>query len=183
MIPGSGRFAGERIGYPLQYSWASLVARLIKNLPAMQETWVQSLSWEDPLGRERLPTPVFRPGEFHGLYSSAAAAKSLQPCPTLCDPVDGSPPGSSVPGILQARILEWVAISFFSCIVHGVSKSQTRLSDLHFDLCRWIQVSLVGSFFSMAGVENNYQGLVKEALSFIFIFLLFLQGRRRTFEK
>ena len=43
---------------------------------------------------------------------AATAAKSLQSCPTLCDPIDGSPPGSSVPGILQARILEWVAISF-----------------------------------------------------------------------
>ena len=43
---------------------------------------------------------------------SAAAAKSLQSCPILCDPIDGSPLGSSVPGILQARILEWVAISF-----------------------------------------------------------------------
>ena len=43
---------------------------------------------------------------------AAATAKSLQLCPTLCDPIDGSPPGSSVPGILQARILEWVAISF-----------------------------------------------------------------------
>ena len=42
---------------------------------------------------------------------SAAAAKSLQSCPTLCDPLDGSPPGSPIPGILQARILEWVAIS------------------------------------------------------------------------
>ena len=42
----------------------------------------------------------------------AAAAKSLQSCPTLCDPIDGSPPGSAVPGILQARTLEWVAISF-----------------------------------------------------------------------
>ena len=42
----------------------------------------------------------------------AAAAKSLQSCPTLCDPMDGSPPGSPVPGILQARTLEWVAISF-----------------------------------------------------------------------
>ena len=45
-------------------------------------------------------------------WSSAAAAKSLQSCPTLCDPTDGSPPGSPVPGILQARTLEWVAISF-----------------------------------------------------------------------
>ena len=44
--------------------------------------------------------------------AAAAAAKSLQSCPTLCDPVDGSPPGSPVPGILQARTLEWVAISF-----------------------------------------------------------------------
>ena len=46
------------------------------------------------------------------LPTVAAAAKSLQSCPTLCDPTDGSPPGSPVPGILQARILEWVAISF-----------------------------------------------------------------------
>ena len=43
---------------------------------------------------------------------AAAAVKSLQLCPTLCDPIDGSPPGSPVPGILQARTLEWVAISF-----------------------------------------------------------------------
>ena len=45
-------------------------------------------------------------------WTAAAAAKSLQSCPTLCDPIDGSPPGSPVPGILQARTLEWVAISF-----------------------------------------------------------------------
>ena len=45
-------------------------------------------------------------------YAAAAAAKSLQSCPTLCDPIDGSPPGSPVPGILQARTLEWVASSF-----------------------------------------------------------------------
>ena len=44
--------------------------------------------------------------------AAAAAAKLLQSCPTLCDPIDGSPPGSTVPGILQARTLEWVAISF-----------------------------------------------------------------------
>ena len=46
------------------------------------------------------------------LIAAAAAAKSLQSCPTLCDPIDGSPPGSLVPGILQARTLEWPAISF-----------------------------------------------------------------------
>ena len=45
------------------------------------------------------------------LLAAAAAAKSLQSCPTLCDPIDGSPPGSPVPGILQARTLKWVAIS------------------------------------------------------------------------
>ena len=61
-IPGSGRSAGEGIGHPLQYSWASLVAQLVKNLPAM---WVGKIPWK----RERLPTPVFWCGEFHGLYS------------------------------------------------------------------------------------------------------------------
>ena len=49
-IPGSGRSAGEGIGYPLQCFWASLVAQLVKNLPAMQETWVLSLGWEDSPG-------------------------------------------------------------------------------------------------------------------------------------
>ena len=49
LIPGSGRSPAEGIGYPLQYSWASLVAQTVKNLPKMQETWVQSLGWEDPL--------------------------------------------------------------------------------------------------------------------------------------
>ena len=49
MIPGLGRSLGEGIGYPLQYSWAFLVAQMVKNLPAMQETWVQSLGREDPL--------------------------------------------------------------------------------------------------------------------------------------
>ena len=49
---------------------------------------------------------------FWLIHTAAAAAKSLWSCPTLCDPIDGSPPGSSVPGVLQARTLEWVAISF-----------------------------------------------------------------------
>jgi len=78
---------------------------------------------------EDLPDPGIEPGspvlqadsllfELQGRPSkgiaaaAAAAAKSLQSCPTLCDPIDGSPPGSPVPGILQARTLEWVAISF-----------------------------------------------------------------------
>ena len=134
----------------------------------MRETWVQSLSQEDPLEKEmathssilawRIPwteepgrlqsmgwqivghdwatntslqTPYFFPLQCltlpftpqvpynsHSplspghLAAAAAAAKSLQSCPTLCDPIDGSPAGSPVPGILQARTLEWVAISF-----------------------------------------------------------------------
>ena len=53
-IPGWGRSTGEGIGYALQYSWASLVAQLVKNLPAMRETWVQSLGWEDPLEKGKV---------------------------------------------------------------------------------------------------------------------------------
>ena len=63
---------------------------------------------------------------WDAINEDAAAAKLLQPCPTLCNPIDGSPPGSSVPGILQARILEWASISFshkwgqlFSNVVWG----------------------------------------------------------------
>ena len=57
----------------------------------MQETWVQSLGWEDPLERERLPTPVFGSGEFHGWYSPSSVQSLL--CPTLCNSRDRSTPG------------------------------------------------------------------------------------------
>ena len=62
----------------------------------------------------KLPTTLFLGGRNWkaDVNIAAAAAKSLQSCPTLCDPVDGSPPGSCIHGILQARVLEWVAISF-----------------------------------------------------------------------
>ena len=66
--------------------------------------------------------------------AAAAAAKSLQSCPTLCDPRDGSPPGSPVPGILQARTLEWVAISFSNACKLKVKVkllSHVRLWRLH----------------------------------------------------
>ena len=59
--------------------------------------------------------PVLSPsrsGRFPFIPTAAAAAQSLQSCPTLCDPIDGSPPGSPIPGILQARTLQWIAISF-----------------------------------------------------------------------
>ena len=64
-IPGLGRSAGDGIGYPLQYSWTSLVAQLVKNPPVIWETWVGKIPWR----REQLPTPVFWPGDCHGLYS------------------------------------------------------------------------------------------------------------------
>ena len=56
---------------------------------------------------------------FRSQHAAAVAAKSLQSCPTLCDPIDGSPPGSPIPGILQARTLEWVAISFSKVSIEG----------------------------------------------------------------
>ena len=100
MIHGSGRSAGEAIGYPLQYSWTSPVAQLVKNPSAMWETWVRSLVGKICWRRERLPTPVFWPGEFHGLYSpwghkesdtteqlSVILSVSLPP-PSLCHRVE-----------------------------------------------------------------------------------------------
>ena len=61
--------------------------------------------------------------------AATAAAKSLQSCPTLCDPIDGSPPGSPFPGILQARTLEWVAIAFSSRLVRRTEKGRGRPGD------------------------------------------------------
>ena len=65
--------------------------------------WVLGIGWLDTLH-------FWPSGGFAA--AAAAAAKSLQSCPTLCDPIDDSPPGSPIPGVLQARTLEWVAISF-----------------------------------------------------------------------
>ena len=58
----------------------------------------------------------------HSRNTAATAAKSLQSCLTLCDPTDGSPPASDIPGILQARILEWVAIAFSYHLLEGLKK-------------------------------------------------------------
>ena len=66
---------------------------------------VSSFSYQNNLYLRESPSKVT-------CFSAAVAAKSLQSCPTLCDPIDGSPPGSPVPRILQARRLEWVVISF-----------------------------------------------------------------------
>ena len=75
------------------------MAQTVKRLSTTRETWVPSLGQEDLLEEEMA-------------IHSSTTAKSFQSCLTLCDPIDSSPPGSPVPGILQARTLEWVAISF-----------------------------------------------------------------------
>ena len=73
----------------------------------LQQTFPESLLCRDfKISNQRMNSGGSRVG-----FAAAAAAKSLQSCLTLCDPIDGSPPGSPVPGILQARTLEWVAIS------------------------------------------------------------------------
>ena len=88
-------------------------------LPPDLQPWVPSRLHSDVTFSNRLPQCAALSKGSHPcipalLFASAAtaAAKSLRSCPTLCDPRDGSPPGSAVPGILQARTLEWVAISF-----------------------------------------------------------------------
>ena len=76
---------------------------------------IQSLGWEDPLEKEMATNTCIRTWEMPWTEEPGklqSAAKSFQSCSTLCDPRDGSPPGSPVPGILQARTLEWIAISF-----------------------------------------------------------------------
>ena len=70
LIPGSGRSVGEGIGYPLQYSWAFLVAQLVKNLPAMWETLVRSLGWEDPLEKGKAThSSILSDFHFHVSYT------------------------------------------------------------------------------------------------------------------
>ena len=83
VIPGSGGFTGEGIGYPLQNSWPSLVAQLVKNPPAMWETWIRSLGWEDPLEKGK------------------------------------------------ATHFSILALNSMDCVVHGVTKSWTQLSEFH----------------------------------------------------
>ena len=83
LVPGLGRSPGEGNGYPLQ--------KPIKDFSVSYSSLFQLILLK---------------------INAAAAAKSLQSCRNLCDPIEGSPPGSTIPGILQARTLEWVAISF-----------------------------------------------------------------------
>ena len=91
---------------------------LLRNLYAGQEATVRIEHGKhtgSESGKEYVKAVYYHPAYLTHMQSVAAtAAKLLQSCPTLCNPRDGSPPGSPVPGILQARTLEWVAISFFS---------------------------------------------------------------------
>ena len=75
-IPVLGSSAGEVIGFPFQYSLASLVAQLVKNPTGIWETGFDLWDWKIPRRRERLTTPGFSPGEFHGLYSPWACQES-----------------------------------------------------------------------------------------------------------
>ena len=88
---------------------------LLRNLYAGQEATVRT-EMEQPTGsksgKEYIKAVNGHPAYLTCMQIAATAAKSLQLCPTLCDPIDGSPPGSPIPGILQARTVEWVAISF-----------------------------------------------------------------------
>ena len=95
--------------------------------------------------------------------SVAAAAKSLQSCPTLCDPIDGGPPGSPVPGILQARTLEWVAISF-----SNAWKGKVKVKSLsHVQIFETLVCSLPGS-----SVHGIFQARVLEWGAIAFSILL-----------
>ena len=112
-IPVLGKSAGVGMGYPFQYSWASLVVQLVKNPPAMRETWV----WEDPWRREQLPTPVFL-----GFPSGSAGKEST------CNAGDlgwtlgsGISPGEGKGYPIQCSGLE----NSMDYTVHGVTKSPT----------------------------------------------------------
>ena len=100
--PGSGR-SPEENSNPLQYS-------------CLDSHGQRSLVGYSPRGHKESDTPVQL--STQNSTAAAAAAKSLQSCLTLCDPTDGSPPGSSIHRTLQARILEWVSISFSNKIAH-----------------------------------------------------------------
>ena len=90
-IPGLGRSTGEGTGYPLQYSWASLVAQLVKNPPAMQETWVQSPGWEDPLEKGKATHSSILAREIKMLNAFIKCLKSTFWLPLGCSFIYYSP--------------------------------------------------------------------------------------------
>ena len=95
------------------------MALVVKNLPANAGD-MNLIRWPGHLLEKEMAThSCILPWEIPSTEEPAAAAKSLQSCLTLCDPIDGSPRGSPIPGILQARTLEWVAISFSNACMHA----------------------------------------------------------------
>ena len=83
-------------------------------MPSSRKNAIEYIEWKAKKEKKSINTKEnsTREIEMQKSWAAAAAAKSLQSCPTLCYPIDGSPPGSAVPGILQARTLEWGAIAF-----------------------------------------------------------------------
>ena len=143
-IPGLGRSAGEGIGYPLQYSWAALVAQVVKNPPAMWETWVRSLGWEDPLEKRtathssilawRIPWTVYPWGHFHFhsiLFGAFQVALVVKKPACQCrrpglDPWVRRPPGGGHGN--TSSILAWrIPMDREACraTVHRVAQSWT----------------------------------------------------------
>ena len=128
LIPGLGRSTGEGKGYTLQYSWVSLVAQLVKNLPAMWETWVRSLVWEDPLEKAkathssilawRIPWTV----QSMGLQSQISVNTYLE-------------------GSLHCLILIWLFQLSCSQCFHGSFHLLTSTLFVHF--CMWYSQYLI----------------------------------------
>ena len=125
----------------LKYSkiWKSLFEQIFIHIGQHQPKWLGALY------KQELCTKAFIE------HAAAAAAKSLQLCPTLCDPIHGSPPGSAVPGILQARTLEWVAISFSSVWkwkvkVKSLSRAYTEAKQGNYLICYNLSSCLIWLF-------------------------------------
>ena len=121
LIPGSGKASGERNGYSLQYC-------CLENFMDRGTWWATAHEITESDTIEQLTLEIYL------TFLEVKWSELAQSCPTLCDPMDCSPPGSSIHGILQARILEWVAISF--------SRGSSWPRD-------WAQVSCIaGRFFT-----------------------------------
>ena len=148
LIPGLGRSPGEGKGYQIHSSGLKNSTDCIVHGVTKSRTWLSDFHFTLYKDDTQIHKAfhIFMKNAYHFVVYlrlthfkssirqfkktlAAAAAKSLQSCPTLCDPIDGSPPGSPVPGILQARTLEWVAISFSNAWkwkVKGKSLSRVR---------------------------------------------------------
>ena len=99
-------------------------------------------------------------------FAAAAAAKSLQLCPTLCDPIDGSPPGSLVPGVLQARTLEWVATSFSKYpLYHSLNVCRVYTDVIEFVFLSFLRGQ------SSCGIFH-FINTLKNQLSFVLVFFI-----------